>query len=201
MISLNKKYRTVDGHDVGELTLYSKEIFGGKTDQFFGQLVPRKGERATFVTWDDKGKCVVVGYSKWDLVEIEEVAIVTDDLVERLREADIYDYDTANEICNEAADHIEMLEKALSEYAKPNCRSCGAKGYLTIALPNEVDIRACYECVEIFDHVEELKEALRPFAQCAFINPSDGQWYENSPDCWDGELIAAAIALGEKKDA
>ena len=37
------------------------------------------------------------------------------DLVKRLREADIYDYDSANEICNEAADRIEALEKALIE--------------------------------------------------------------------------------------
>ena len=39
---------------------------------------------------------------------------MTDDLVKRLREADIYDYDTANEICNEAADRIEALEQSLT---------------------------------------------------------------------------------------
>ena len=52
---------------------------------------------------------------------------------------------------------------------------------------------------EAADRIETLEKALRPFARCAFINPSDGQWYEHSPDYWDGELIAAAIALGENK--
>ena len=50
---------------------------------------------------------------------------MTDDLVKRLREADIYDYDTANEICNEAADRIEALEKALTVYAcNGDCKNC-----------------------------------------------------------------------------
>ena len=40
-----------------------------------------------------------------------------DDLVKRLREEDIYDFDAANELCNEAADRIEQLEEALREIA------------------------------------------------------------------------------------
>jgi len=71
MISKDKTYRTADGHDVGELTVYPKEIFPGKTDQFFGQLVTRNGERPTFVTWDDKGKCILDGFPQWDLIEID----------------------------------------------------------------------------------------------------------------------------------
>jgi hypothetical protein len=72
MISKDKKYRTADGHDVGEFTVYPKEIFPGKTDQFFAQLVTRNGERPTFVTWDDKGKCILDGFPQWDLIEVED---------------------------------------------------------------------------------------------------------------------------------
>ncbi len=43
---------------------------------------------------------------------------MSNDLVKRLREADIYDYDSGNEICNEAADRIRELEKALRFYAE-----------------------------------------------------------------------------------
>ena len=43
---------------------------------------------------------------------------MSDDLVKRLREADIYDYDSANEICNEAAARIEALQAALRFYAE-----------------------------------------------------------------------------------
>jgi len=46
--------------------------------------------------------------------------------------------------------------------------------------------------------IEELEAALKPFAKYASIDPHDGEWVEHPPHCWDGELIAAAIALGKK---
>ena len=40
---------------------------------------------------------------------------MTDDLVKRLREEDVYDYDAANELCNEAADYIEEQQKRIEK--------------------------------------------------------------------------------------
>jgi hypothetical protein len=40
---------------------------------------------------------------------------MADDLVKRLREEDVYDYDAANELCNEAADYIEEQQKRIEK--------------------------------------------------------------------------------------
>jgi hypothetical protein len=42
---------------------------------------------------------------------------MTDDLVKRLRTADVYDYGDADAMCNDAADRIEQLEAALRPFA------------------------------------------------------------------------------------
>ena len=42
------------------------------------------------------------------------------DLVKRLREEDVYDYDAANELCNEAADYIEEQQKRIERLEKRN---------------------------------------------------------------------------------
>lgn len=72
MIDVNKKYRTRDGHDVMELICFSKERFLFKNDTFFGQLVPKKGERTTFVEWDHNGKAFGFEKDHLDLVEVED---------------------------------------------------------------------------------------------------------------------------------
>jgi hypothetical protein len=41
-----------------------------------------------------------------------------DDLVKRLRTADVYDYGDADAMCNDAADRIEQLEAALRVIVK-----------------------------------------------------------------------------------
>jgi len=65
---------------------------------------------------------------------------MTGDLVKRLREADIYDYDSANEICNEAADRIEALERinrempSILKYLEEEARPIGTENGL---VPNK----------------------------------------------------------------
>ena len=56
----------------------------------------------------------------WDVQRVRRMRSsmgeqMTDDLVKMLREADIYDYNDANELCVKAADRIERLEAALRE--------------------------------------------------------------------------------------
>ena len=66
MISLDKTYRTVDGHEIEGLA----EWFDG---YFWGKVMPNKGEQRPpiFTNWHPDGRCRAFNRPEWDLMEIQ----------------------------------------------------------------------------------------------------------------------------------
>lgn len=70
MIDINKKYRTVCGHDVVGLQRVEFNSAGNRVTFPIKGSIKIPGKRSLkYEIWNEQGKCKVFGDSKFDLVE------------------------------------------------------------------------------------------------------------------------------------
>jgi hypothetical protein len=115
---------------------------------------------------------------------------MSDDIVEQLRTADIYDVLDADKLCCEAADEIEKLRAALNTFVAAVPKDCVL---VSRVATEQMDARI----VAFETEIEKLRAALQPFAGMAKYCEGDSDSY--SVCVFVGDVRQARAALGEKE--